>query len=152
GARHIDVQREGRELAVLLDPSGPPAEIGRKAPSGLAAEDFAVAAFEADDIAGDRLRARRRTELALCQARDEPSLLDRADLERTIEPERVDDGPRLLVAKIQTRQPDLVAFEPDTTRQLLIDGHRGQRDGLTHRHVPFPLLERLRLAAIGNDL
>src|SRR5215831_19924177 len=101
-SRHIDVQREGQNLAVLFHPPGPPTKIwsAGKAPSGLAVEDFAVAAFKPDDIARDRLRTDRRIELLLRQPCDEASFLDGADFKRSVEPERVDDRPRLPIAEV----------------------------------------------------
>src|SRR5262249_2452707 len=68
------------------------------------------------------------------------------------QPERVDDRSRLPIAKVQPGEPFPIALESDAARKLLIDGNRGQRDGLTHGHVLLPGLERLRLAAIRNAL
>src|SRR5262249_57078012 len=68
------------------------------------------------------------------------------------EQDRVDDRPGLPIAEANPREPLAIAIEPDAARKLLIDWNRGQRDRLAHGHVLLPSLERLRLAAIWNDL
>src|SRR5262249_61318833 len=108
----------------------PPPEVwsAGKSPSGLAVEDFAVAAFKSNDVARNRLRTDRRIKLLLRQPGDEASFLDGADFQRPVQPERVDDRPRLPIAKVQPGKPLPLAFEPDAARKLPIECERRKRD------------------------
>jgi hypothetical protein len=90
----------------------PRVRIAGEAPTRLAVEQLAAAAFEPDDIARDRLRTRRSVELLLRQPRDEVSLLDRADFEGAIEPEGIDARAGLPVAMIEAREPIAIRTRP----------------------------------------
>src|SRR5262245_3048281 len=130
--RHVDVQGERRDPSAVVHPARPPAELrrAREAPPCLAIQRASVPLLEANDVTRDLLRSIRRRKLVLRQPRNEASLFDRADLERTVEPERIDGFARLPVSVTEAVEPDAVSLQPDPAGDLLIDRRIGHGDRL----------------------
>src|SRR5690606_28523772 len=124
----------------------------REVPARFGEEDGAILFLLPEDLPGYGLRARAGVELSLGKQRNEPGLLDGADPQWSIEPEPVDHRTDLAISVPQAVEPHPVLLETDTARQLLINRHVRDLDGLAHRHVLFPILDLLRLAAVGDDL
>jgi hypothetical protein len=152
--RHVDVEGIAVHRPAALDPADQPADLRRDStgPTRLAVEHGAVGLVEAGDVAHDRLRALRQRKLLLRQTRRETRLLDRADLERPVQPETVDHASDLPVAVAEPLQHRLHAIRTDAAGDLLVNRHVGDADRVAHAHVAFPLFHELLAAPIGQDL
>src|SRR6185312_3425898 len=144
----------GNGLALLLDPTHPPADGIAKLPrgAGLPVERVLRSLLEHERVSHEPLRALRHREIALGELAKERDLLHRADPDRALQPEMVDAAADVVVAVVELSEPLLHALLAGAARDFLEHPHHAEPHAGGERLVSLPFRIRLRLAVPVEDL